>query len=68
MDANNLKQLVELGEIALHELTSNQYRSDSKDFDIVLKNCSTETYKTQKSRLLVQQSLDSKVLQVNYLV
>ncbi len=48
IDANNLKQLVEFGEIALHELTSNQYRSDSKDFDIVLKNCSTETYKNAK--------------------
>ena len=45
IDANNLKQLVEFGEIALHELTSNQYRSD---FDIVLKNCSTETYKNAK--------------------
>ncbi|WGZ56041.1 fimbrial protein [Providencia alcalifaciens] len=46
--ADNLKQLVEFGEIALHELTSNQFRSDSKTFDIVLKNCSTETYKNAK--------------------
>ncbi|HHR5825312.1 TPA: fimbrial protein [Providencia alcalifaciens] len=48
IDADNLKQLVEFGEIALHELTSNQFRSDSKTFDIVLKNCSTETYKNAK--------------------
>ncbi|MTC59820.1 fimbrial protein [Providencia rustigianii] len=48
IDADNLKQLVEFGEIALHELTSNQFRSDSKAFDIVLKNCSTETYKNAK--------------------
>ncbi|HBO21386.1 MAG TPA: type 1 fimbrial protein [Providencia sp.] len=48
IDADNLKQVVDFGEIALHELTSNQFRSDSKNFDIVLKNCSTETYKNAK--------------------
>ena len=48
IDADNLKQVVDFGEIGLHELTSNQFRSDSKNFDVVLKNCSTETYKNAK--------------------
>lgn len=48
IDNDNLNQTVKFGEIALHELTTNNFRSDSENFDIVLKNCSTETYKTAK--------------------
>lgn len=48
IDDKSLEQTVKFGEIALHELTSNRFRSDSENFDIVLKNCSTETYKTAK--------------------
>lgn len=48
IDDNNLNQTVRFGEIALHELTSGKFRSDSRPFDIVLKNCSTETYKNAK--------------------
>jgi len=48
IDNDNLNQTVKFGEIALHELTTNKFRSDSENFDIVLKNCSTETYKTAK--------------------
>lgn len=45
IDEANKNQVVKFGDIALHELTSNKFRSDSENFDIVLKNCSTETYK-----------------------
>lgn len=48
IDDKSLDQTVKFGEIALHELTSNKFRSDSENFDIILKNCSTETYKTAK--------------------
>lgn len=48
IDENNKNQVVRFGDIALHELTSNKFRSDSENFDIILKNCSTETYKTAK--------------------
>ncbi|ELX8379874.1 fimbrial protein [Providencia vermicola] len=48
IDDDNLNQTVRFGEIALHELTSGKFRSDSRPFDIVLKNCSTETYKNAK--------------------
>lgn len=48
IDDKSLDQTVAFGEIALQELTTNKFRSDSENFDIVLKNCSTETYKTAK--------------------
>lgn len=48
IDSKNQKQLIDFGEIALNELTSNLFRSDSEKFNIVLKNCSTETYKNAK--------------------
>lgn len=48
IDDNNLNQTIDFGEIALNELTSGKYRSDEEKFDIVLKNCSTETYKNAK--------------------
>lgn len=48
IDDNNLNQTVDFGEIALNELTSGKYRSDEEKFDIVLKNCSIETYKNAK--------------------
>ncbi len=46
IDDKNQHQTVKFGDIALHELTSKKFRSDSEKFDIVLKNCSTDTYKT----------------------
>ena len=45
IDDKNQHQTVKFGDIALHELTSKKFRSDSEKFNIVLKNCSTDTYK-----------------------
>lgn len=55
IDNDNLNQTVKFGEIALHELTTNNFRSDSENFDIVLKTALQKPIKQQKLLLLVQQ-------------
>lgn len=46
IDSKFLDQIVDFGEISRNELTSGTYRTDSKNFNIELKNCDTTTYKT----------------------
>ena len=46
IDSKFLDQTVDFGEISRNELTTGTYRTDSKTFNIELKNCDTTTYKT----------------------